>query len=123
MQLTEHPPSGAERIRAVGSDGIRLREQVWTQSFYLRAHGTPTPWEVPSIEALSEAHMTPFLDDAPQVILLGTGDRLVFPDQAVRAACLTRHIGLEAMDNHAAARTFNLLLDEGRDVLVAFVLK
>lgn len=122
MQLTEHPYSGAERITGVGHEGIRLRDQVWRQSFYLRANETPIPWDVASVQALTEAHMAPLLALMPQVILLGTGARLVFPDQAVRAACLTRHIGLEAMDNHAAARTFNVLLDEGRDVVVAFIL-
>lgn len=123
MQLTEHPSASSERIRRVNRDGVHLRDQVWSQSFYLRAGGEAALWPVPSINQLNEAHMTVLLEAAPQVILLGTGDRLIFPDTAVRAACLTRHIGLEAMDNHAAARTFNLLLDEGRDVMVAFVLK
>ena len=38
------------------------------------------------------------------------------------AACLTRGIGIEVMDNAAAARTFNVLATEGRRVLAAFLL-
>jgi uncharacterized protein len=37
------------------------------------------------------------------------------------AACLTRGIGIEIMDNAAAARTFNVLAGEGRRVVAAFV--
>ena len=35
---------------------------------------------------------------------------------------LSRGIGLEAMDNAAAGRTFNLLAAEGRRVIAAFLL-
>jgi len=45
-----------------------------------------------------------------------------FPAPAVMAACLTRGIGIEVMDNAAAARTFNLLANEGRRVIAAFLL-
>ena len=38
------------------------------------------------------------------------------------AALLTRGIGLEVMDNAAAARTFNVLANEGRRVVAGFLL-
>ena len=45
----------------------------------------------------------------PELVVLGTGAVQVFPPAAVMAACLTRGIGIEVMDNAAAARTFNVL--------------
>ncbi|HWU70217.1 MAG TPA: MTH938/NDUFAF3 family protein, partial [Pseudoxanthomonas sp.] len=53
---------------------------------------------------------------------LGTGDRQVFPSAAVMAACLTRGVGIEVMNNQAAARTFNVLASEGRRVVAGFLL-
>jgi uncharacterized protein len=38
------------------------------------------------------------------------------------ATCLQRGIGLEAMTNAAAARTFNVLAGEGRRVVEGFVI-
>ena len=38
------------------------------------------------------------------------------------AACLARGVGLEAMTNAAAARTFNVLASEGRRVVAGFVI-
>ena len=58
----------------------------------------------------------------PEVVLLGTGARAVFPPQAVLAQFLKRGIGLETMDNAAAARTFNVLAGEGRRVVAVFLL-
>ena len=42
---------------------------------------------------------------------------------AVMATCLTRGIGIEVMDNAAAARTFNVLATEGRRVVAAFLIQ
>ena len=39
------------------------------------------------------------------------------------ATCLTRGIGIEVMDNAAAARTFNVLATEGRRVVAAFLIQ
>ena len=55
-------------------------------------------------------------------MLLGTGSRLMFPPPRFQAALLRRGIGLETMDNAAAARTFNLLAGEGRRVVALFLL-
>ena len=56
-------------------------------------------------------------------MLLGTGPRQRFPSAAVMAALLTRGIGIEVMDNAAAARTFNVLASEGRRVVAGFVMQ
>ena len=59
----------------------------------------------------------------PEVILLGTGHRQVFPPAAVMAAGFGRGVGIEVMTNAAAARTFNVLASEGRRVVAGFVLE
>jgi len=59
---------------------------------------------------------------SPEVVLLGTGERAIFPPQSVLAEFLKRGIGLETMDNAAAARTFNVLVGEGRQAVGVFLL-
>jgi RNA-binding protein len=56
------------------------------------------------------------------VLTGGTGARQAFPAAAFMAGFLRRNIGIEVMDNAAAARTYNLLADEGRRVVAAFIL-
>ena len=58
----------------------------------------------------------------PAVVLLGTGARITFPPAAVLAEFLKRGVGLETMDNAAAARTFNVLIGEGRRAVAVFLL-
>ena len=57
----------------------------------------------------------------PEVILLGTGNRLQFPHPRLTRPLQQAGIGLEAMDTVAACRTYNILMAEGRQVLAALL--
>jgi len=72
--------------------------------------------------ALTPDDLAALLALDPEVIVLGTGQRQRFPSTLAMAACLTRGVGIEVMDNHAAARTFSILAGEGRRVVAGFVL-
>ena len=54
-------------------------------------------------------------------VLLGTGDAQVFPSGEIRRAFVEAGIGLEPMATGAAVRTYNVLLQEGRDVACALI--
>lgn len=56
------------------------------------------------------------LDPRPEILILGTGARLEWPGGELRRAARAAGIALEAMDSGAAARTWNLLVAEGRRV-------
>ena len=69
-------------------------------------------------QALARFHAS-----APELVVLGTGARQVFPPPAILAAFLTRGLGVEVMTNDAAARTYSVLAGEGRRVVAAFVIR
>jgi uncharacterized protein len=71
---------------------------------------------------MTPAHAEPILALQPSVVLLGTGARQQFPSQEVLATFLQRGVGIEVMDNAAAARTWDILASEGRNVVAAFIL-
>jgi uncharacterized protein len=57
----------------------------------------------------------------PALFILGTGSIQIFPEPRHLAYFLQRGIGFEVMDNAAAARTFNILAQEGRNVVAGFI--
>ena len=75
-----------------------------------------------SVADLDDAAIARILALNPEVVLLGTGARATFPAQSVLGAFLRRGVGLETMDNSAAARTFNVLVGEGRQAVAVFLL-
>ena len=121
MLLTRETPGRLE-IRSVDPGGVTVNDRRLERSFFLSPDTLVEDWAPRESAALVPEDLLPVLALEPAVVLLGTGPRLRFPPPAVLAACLQRGVGLEAMDNAAAARTFTVLASEGRRVVAAFLL-
>ena len=78
-------------------------------------------WPVHDAAALQAGDLDALLALEPELILLGTGARQVFPPAEVLGASLARGIALESMTNDSAARTYHVLAGEGRRVVAAFI--
>ena len=122
MHLNLHVPDTPYFVRRVAPHAITVADRELHASFILAADRLVEEWEASDVNSLTPASADPILALEPAVVLLGSGAKLRFPPQAVLAAFLTRGIGVEVMDNAAAARTFNVLAQEGRKVVAAFIL-
>lgn len=56
-----------------------------------------------------------------EVVLVGTGTRQHFLQPAVLRPLIQAGVGVEIMDTHAAARTYNILMAEGRRVIAVLL--
>ena len=117
MPLLRQDPDGTLFVRRCEAARVVLGDRELVRSFLLAIDRVVEDWPVPAIEALDAA-----LALQPEVVLLGTGSRQRFPGAAILALFLTRGVGVEVMDNAAAARTFNVLAAEGRRAVAAFML-
>lgn len=75
------------------------------------------------LSELNFTHFTKLLDQAPEIILLGTGRHQVFPDYDLIRQLAAENIALEVMDTGAACRSYNILLAESRVVAAALYIK
>lgn len=73
-------------------------------------------WTRSTLETLTEADFAFIAGSGVDIALLGTGERLRFPDPALMRPLAERQIGLDVMDTQAACRTYNILIAEGRKV-------
>ncbi len=121
MQLTEHHNEAQLFVRKADAHSVQVIDRVLTTSFVLSAEAA-SEFPAREVSEIDQDAIDRILSLNPEVVLLGTGARAVFPSQAVLGAFLKRGIGLETMDNAAAARTFNVLVGEGRKAVVAFLL-
>lgn len=76
-------------------------------------------WSVSSVSQLEFQHFEKILTHAPEIIILGTGDKHRFPTQALLHQLTQSRIALEIMDTRACCRTYNILVEEGRRVAAA----
>jgi uncharacterized protein len=122
MQLNHELPDYAYALRSADGRSAKVNDRVLEASFILAPNELIEHWPVSDSQALSPDDLSPLLALNPELVLLGTGDRQIFPSAAVMAVCLTRGVGIEVMTNAAAARTFNVLAGEARRVVAGFLL-
>lgn len=122
MQLHLERPDHEFFLRGADGRGALVNDRRLTASFLLSPNTLVDTWPVQAVTTMTPADLEPLFALSPELILLGCGDRQIFPPAATLAACLSRGIGLETMTNAAAARTFNVLASEGRRVVAGFVL-
>jgi uncharacterized protein len=122
MDISLDNPGGYLFVRRVGTRSITLIDRELTRSFLLAPNQAVENWPPSDASGLDASHVDALLALQPELVILGTGERQVFPAAAFMAGFLRKGIGIEAMDNAAAARTYNLLAGEGRRVIAGFIL-
>ncbi|MFC4821426.1 Mth938-like domain-containing protein [Dokdonella ginsengisoli] len=122
MQFTQDLPEGHLFFRNCTADAVTVVDRVLTGSFLLAPDRLVEDWPVTAAAQFDAAAAEAIAALSPEVVLLGTGARQVFPPREPMVALLRRRIGVEVMDNAAACRTYNLLAGEGRRVVAAIML-
>jgi uncharacterized protein len=122
MQLTEHRNERQLFARSADAGSVVIIDRAYTKSLALSATRVIEDLRARRVEDLDGSVIEQVLTLEPEVVLLGTGAQIIFPPPAVLGEFLKRRIGLEAMDNAAAARTFNVLVGEGRQAVALFLL-
>ncbi len=110
-------------IRRVESGAIMVGDQLLSNNFALTSDEVFGDWQASVIEDLTENDFELLIASKPELILLGTGSKPVFPPRELVFSLARKGIGLETMDTAAACRTFNILIGEGRRVAAVFIVK
>lgn len=121
MQLTLERPDYRYFLRGADGASAWVNDRRLSVSFVVTPDVLIETWPVRDVRRMTPADLDTVLTLSPELVVLGTGPTQAFPPAAVLAACLQRGIGLEAMTNAAAARTYTVLAGEGRRVVAAFV--
>lgn len=115
MRLTEVTYGSAKAIEGYGPGFFRVAGHV------LRGPCLITPWDA-SLWGGFEDTATPLsLVGRIDVLFVGTGTRIAHVPPAFRKALEDQGIGVEVMASPTAARSYNVLLGEGRRVAVALL--
>lgn len=109
-------------IRGVTGESILINDETYAESVALTAEELIGAWEAMPVAELASEHFESVFATRPEVVLLGTGPTNIFPPRELTFAFARKGIGLEVMDTAAAARTFNVLANEGRRVAAVLYL-
>jgi uncharacterized protein len=117
MKFAEDDNNSKYKITGYESDGVKINGIMHKQSFILSPMELVDDWQPQNLDALKIEHFEAFYTMKPEVILLGTGIKQIFPDREILKYLVQNRIGYEIMDTQAASRTFNIIMAEGRTVV------
>ena len=112
----------AEALDAIGPESTRLRQEILTRSAIVTPTRLIRDWTPQSFTELDPTHMQILVELAPEIVLLGSGNSLLWPDAAIVAPLADAGIGFEIMNTAAACRTYNILMGDGRRVAAALLM-
>ncbi|MGB3288818.1 MAG: MTH938/NDUFAF3 family protein [Burkholderiaceae bacterium] len=143
MQLQSESNPALNTVTAYGPDYIEINQVSYGHAVYFGPEGEIRQWMVErmadidagalrQVAGLDESKPDPmaFLDGgastqkpagAPEVLLVGTGLKQHLLASHITQPLLRLGVGIEAMSTEAAARTYNILMSEGRRVVVALL--
>lgn len=121
MRFSQDLVSNVNVIRGYGVGELRINNDVFRTSMIVAPSTLRPELDLTAAAGLAATHVAHLLELEPEVVLLGTGQRQVFPDPAFGAQFLAAGIGFEVMDTGAACRTFNVLVSEQRRVAALLI--
>ena len=116
MQFSEDKTSAQYVITEYLSDAVMINGETYQDSLIISNNQLILDVPIHSVTELEPSSLSQVIELLPEVLLLGTGEKIEFPHPTIAAYLSQHRIGLETMDHSAACRTFNILAAEGRQV-------
>jgi len=123
LKLQSDPHSGANTITGYGDGYVEINKTPYAHAVLLSSDGAISNWSAQSFDSLEASHFSQMVDLKPELVLIGTGSRQCFPKPELLKALVQAKIGFEIMNSQAACRTYNILVGEGRQVLLALIVE
>jgi len=122
MKFRRQAPA-ATLVTGLGPGWIRVGDREYRESVVLTPDVLVPGWAPAGFAGLAPADFAGLLEYAPEVVLLGTGNKQRFPDPRLTGGLASARIAVEVMDTRAACRTFNILIGEDRRVVAALLIE
>lgn len=122
MKFTLTDNSDNYIIRSYEPGEVLINEQRYSSSVIVTPNQIIDDWPPEKFSDLTTEHFATLVSLNPQIVILGTGNEIQFPDPVLYAELVNNGIGVEIMATPAACRTYNLLAAEGRNVATALLL-
>lgn len=127
MKFSLEENSGANEIHSYGDDFIVIRSKEYVDLKRLDSSLIMTPnqlisdWHINDIAKLQMNDIVELKNLDPEVLILTNGSSVYSLPPQIMIAFYTQSIGVECMPLGAACRTYNLLVAEGRKVVLGII--
>ncbi len=121
MELSRSDKPGANLITQYTAGEFIVNGVLYTQSIIVTADNILTDWHPKTVSELTISDFERFAEFDAEIVILGTGQDLVFPDMKLLQPLIDQRCGYEIMNSRAACNTFNILIGDDRKVIAALL--
>ena len=121
MELNRADTSDSNLIRQYTAGEFLVNDVLYTQSIIVTADNVLTDWSRKKVSDLEISDFEKLAEFDAEIVILGTGQELVFPDIKLLKPLVNQRCGYEIMNSRAACNTFNVLVGDGRKVIAALL--
>lgn len=121
MNITEDDSDATYHIQRYEPGEIWINKQRYENSVIVRPHALQA-WEPKRIDELKTEHFDAVFSPKVDIVLLGTGAKLIVPATSLLRKLYEAGIGVEFMDSKAACRTYTVLAAESRNVAACILI-
>jgi len=122
MKLHLHEYGERNVIKRCHGGAITVNDQTFDRSIIVTATAIVPDWRPRHSDELTAEDLDQVARLGVELVILGTGARQVFPPASILRPLINASLGYEIMDTPAAARTYNIVASEGRNVAAALML-
>lgn len=109
-------------VQSYSDTQIQINSIIYDKSLIVSRKEIISDLAIKSIHDMDRTYLEALLQCKPEVILIGHKLLGMFAPMEYMQDLSKLGVGMECMSIGAAARTFNVLLSEGREVVVGFIL-
>ena len=121
MKLQPARTDGLNIFTAYGDDYVSVNARRYQSSLIVLPDRLIENWTAADCDTLALIDITFLTELDAEILLLGTGNKIRFLQPELMQPLAQTGKGLDIMDIHAACRTYNVLVNEGRKVAAALI--
>lgn len=120
--ILDDDPTSTYRIDRYEPGTVWINKQPYTKSLLLGPHTLIEVFNHTDVSTLTYSDFENVLKANTDILLIGTGESLNFPEQALLEKFYLQGTGVECMTNRAACHTFTALASEQRQVMLCLIM-
>ena len=121
MELNRTDAGSTNFIMSHASGNFLINGVLYTQSIIVTTESVINDWMPQTVADLTIGDFRKFAELDPEILILGTGEKLTFPDSSLFCPLIEQKCGYEIMSSRSACNTFNILLGDERKVVAALL--
>lgn len=121
MELHRSDTSGLYLVKPCDTGEFLVNDVLYTQSIIVTPENIITDWRRQSVADLTIEDFEMLAEFDAEIVILGTGKTLIFPDRRLFEPLRKQKCGYDVMNSRSACTTFNILRGDDRKAVVALL--